>query len=129
MYDLIVIGGGPAGLAAAYAAWNKGLKHIAILERDKELGGILNQCIHNGFGLHYFKEQLTGPEYASRFAAMVADTGVEVFLDTMVLQVTPRRHLHSRHAPGRCAHCRCCPAVCEYGGLHGGQACGHSRLR
>ena len=82
MYDLIVIGGGPAGLAAAYAAWNKGLKHIAILERDKELGGILNQCIHNGFGLHYFKEQLTGPEYASRFAAMVADTGVEVFLDT-----------------------------------------------
>lgn len=78
MYDLIVIGGGPAGLAAAYAAWNKGLKHIAILERDKELGGILNQCIHNGFGLHYFKEQLTGPEYASRFAAMVADTGVEV---------------------------------------------------
>lgn len=90
MYDLIVIGGGPAGLAAAYAAWNKGLKHIAILERDKELGGILNQCIHNGFGLHYFKEQLTGPEYASRFAAMVADTGVEVFLDTMVLQVTRR---------------------------------------
>ena len=162
MYDLIVIGGGPAGLAAAYAAWNKGLKHIAILERDKELGGILNQCIHNGFGLHYFKEQLTGPEYASRFAAMVADTGVEVFLDTMVLQVTPekqvhavskkegyreetggqehcaghgvqrahpRRHLHSRHTTGRCAHCRCCPAVCEYGGLHGGQACGHSRLR
>ena len=61
MYDLIVIGGGPAGLAAAYAAWNKGLKNIAILERDKELGGILNQCIHNGFGLHYFKEQLTGP--------------------------------------------------------------------
>ena len=95
MSDLIVIGGGPAGLAAAYAAWNKGLKHIAILERDKELGGILNQCIHNGFGLHYFKEQLTGPEYASRFAAMVADTGVEVFLDTMVLQVTPEKQVHA----------------------------------
>ena len=95
MYDLIVIGGGPAGLAAAYAAWNKGLKNIVILERDKELGGILNQCIHNGFGLHYFKEQLTGPEYASRFAEMVADTGVEVFLDTMVLQVTPEKQVHA----------------------------------
>lgn len=95
MYDLIVIGGGPAGLAAAYAAWNKGLKHIAIIERDKELGGILNQCIHNGFGLHYFKEQLTGPEYAARFADMVADTGVEIFLDTMVLKITPDKQVHA----------------------------------
>lgn len=95
MYDLIVIGGGPAGLAAAYAAWNKGLKHIAIIERDKESGGILNQCIHNGFGLHYFKEQLTGPEYASRFADMVADTGVEIFLDTMVLKITPDKQVHA----------------------------------
>ena len=67
MYDLIVIGGGPAGLAAACAAWEKGLKHILIVERDKELGGILNQCIHNGFGLHYFKEELTGREYVGRF--------------------------------------------------------------
>lgn len=95
MYDLIVIGGGPAGLAAAYAAWNKGLKHIAIIERDKESGGILNQCIHNGFGLHYFKEQLTGPEYAARFADMVADTGVEIFLDTMVLKITPDKQVHA----------------------------------
>lgn len=95
MYDLIVIGGGPAGLAAAYAAWNKGLKHIAIIERDKESGGILNQCIHNGFGLHYFKEQLTGPEYAARFADMVADTGVEIFLDTMVLKITPDKQIHA----------------------------------
>ena len=67
MYELIVIGGGPAGLAAACAAWDKGLRRILILERDQELGGILNQCIHNGFGLHHFKEELTGPEYAGRF--------------------------------------------------------------
>ena len=62
MYDLAVIGGGPAGLAAAYSAYEKGLRNIIILERDKELGGILNQCIHNGFGLHRFKEELSGPE-------------------------------------------------------------------
>lgn len=93
-YELIVIGGGPAGLAAAYAAWNKGLHKIAVIERDKELGGILNQCIHNGFGLHYFKEQLTGPEYAQRFSDMVKSTGVEIFLDTMVLQVTNDKKVH-----------------------------------
>ena len=71
MYDLIVVGGGPAGLAAANSAWQKGLRNILIVERDKELGGILNQCIHNGFGLHRFKEELTGPEYAGRFSAAV----------------------------------------------------------
>ena len=91
MYDLIVIGGGPAGLAAACSAWEAGLRRILIVERDKELGGILNQCIHNGFGLHYFKEELTGPEYAGRFIEMLADTGVEVRLDTMVLEVTADR--------------------------------------
>ena len=94
MYDLIVVGGGPAGLAAACAAWEGGLKRILIVERDKELGGILNQCIHNGFGLHYFKEELTGPEYAGRFVKMLADTGVEVRLDTMVLEVTADRSVH-----------------------------------
>ncbi len=88
MYDLIVIGGGPAGLSAAYAAYQKGIKKILIIERDKELGGILNQCVHNGFGLHYFKEELTGPEYAGRFIEMLAGTAVEVKLDTMVLEVS-----------------------------------------
>jgi len=91
MYELIVIGGGPAGLAAALSAWNSGLKEILIIERDKEIGGILNQCIHNGFGLHRFKQELTGPEYAQRFIDMLSDTGVKVMSDTMVLEVTPDR--------------------------------------
>ena len=78
MVDLVIIGGGPAGLAAACKAWESGLRDILILERDKELGGILNQCIHNGFGLHRFGEQLTGPEYAGRFIEMLKNTGVKV---------------------------------------------------
>ena len=94
MVDLVIIGGGPAGLAAACKAWESGLRDILILERDKELGGILNQCIHNGFGLHRFGEQLTGPEYAGRFIAMLKDTGVKVQLDTMVLEVTPDKKVH-----------------------------------
>ena len=94
MVDLVIIGGGPAGLAAACKAWESGLRDILILERDKELGGILNQCIHNGFGLHRFGEQLTGPEYAGRFIDMLKDTGVKVQLDTMVLEVTPDKKVH-----------------------------------
>ena len=93
MYDLAVIGGGPAGLAAAYSAYEKGLRNIIILERDKELGGILNQCIHNGFGLHRFKEELSGPEYAHRYIEMVQDTSVEVKLDTMVIEITPDKKI------------------------------------
>ncbi len=94
MYELIVIGGGPAGLAAAYAAYQNGLKDILIIERDRELGGILNQCIHNGFGLHYFKEELTGPEYANNFVEMLADTSVKYMLDTMVLEITEDKQVH-----------------------------------
>lgn len=86
-YDLVVVGGGPAGLAAAYEAYNNGIENVLIIERDKELGGILNQCIHNGFGLHTFKEELTGPEYAQRFIEMVKDTNIEIKLDTMVLDI------------------------------------------
>ncbi len=93
-YDLIVVGGGPAGLAAANSAYEKGLRNILIVERDKELGGILNQCIHNGFGLHRFKEELTGPEYAHRFIEMLKDTNVQVMCDTMVLNVTDEKQVH-----------------------------------
>lgn len=94
MYDLIVIGGGPAGLAAAHSAWEEGLSRILVVERDREPGGILNQCIHSGFGLHYFKEELTGPEYAGRFLRMLSETGVELWTDTTVLELTQERRVH-----------------------------------
>ena len=93
--DLVIIGGGPAGLAAALSAWEAGVRDILILERDHQAGGILNQCIHNGFGLHYFKEELTGPEYAGRFIEMLRDTAVRVRTDTMVLDLTGERVLHT----------------------------------
>lgn len=88
-YDIVIIGGGPAGLAAAVSARDNGADSLLILERDKELGGILNQCIHNGFGLHTFKEELTGPEYAARFIAQVRERGIEYKLNTMVMDISP----------------------------------------
>lgn len=97
-YQLIVIGGGPAGLAAAWSAWENGLRSILVIERDKYLGGILNQCIHNGFGLHYFREELSGPEYAGRFIDLVAGTGIEVLTDATVTEVTPDRKVRVLNA-------------------------------
>jgi len=90
-HALVIIGGGPAGLAAAAAAYDSGVRDIVVLERDQELGGILNQCIHNGFGLHTFKEELTGPEYAARFADKVRERQIACRLDTMVLELNENR--------------------------------------
>ncbi|MBE6706859.1 MAG: FAD-dependent oxidoreductase [Ruminococcaceae bacterium] len=87
--DLVIIGGGPAGMSAAVAAYDAGLRDIIILERDKSLGGILRQCIHNGFGLHRFKEELTGPEYAYRYEMQVRERNIPFKLNTMVLDITP----------------------------------------
>lgn len=87
-YEIVVIGGGPAGLAAAISAKKSGMRKVLILERDRELGGILNQCIHNGFGLHTFKEELTGPEYAERFIRMAQEAKVEYRLNTMVMDIS-----------------------------------------
>ena len=87
-HNLVIIGGGPAGLAAAYGAYQAGERDILIVERDDTLGGILNQCIHNGFGLTRFKEELSGPEYAARYEEMVASTSVEVRINTMALDIS-----------------------------------------
>jgi NADPH-dependent 2,4-dienoyl-CoA reductase/sulfur reductase-like enzyme len=91
LYDIIIIGGGPSGLAAAIAAKEEGIENILILEREYQLGGILNQCIHNGFGLHTFKEELTGPEYAGRFIAMANKLSIAYKLNTMVLDLNSEK--------------------------------------
>ena len=87
--DIVIIGGGPAGMSAAVAAYESGVKDILILERDSSLGGILQQCIHNGFGLHKFNEELTGPEYAYRYEQRVKELNIPYLLNTMVLEVSP----------------------------------------
>ena len=87
--DLVIVGGGPAGMSAAVAAYDAGLRNILILERDTSLGGILRQCIHNGFGLHRFKEELTGPEYAYRYELQVRERNIPFKLNTMVLDISP----------------------------------------
>lgn len=94
MFDCIVIGGGPAGLAAAVSTFQNGVSNILVLERDVELGGILNQCIHNGFGIHHFNEELTGPEYAQRFIDLVHQNKINYQLNTMVIDLVERDDYH-----------------------------------
>jgi thioredoxin reductase len=89
--ELVIIGCGPAGMSAAVAAFDSGIHDILILERDSAPGGILRQCIHNGFGLHTFNEELTGPEFAYKYEQQVRDRGIEIKLDTMVLDITNDR--------------------------------------
>lgn len=102
--DLVIIGGGPAGLAAALGARKQGIKDILIVERDKELGGILNQCIHNGFGLHTFKEELTGPEYAGRYIEQVKDAGIPYVVDSMVLSIKSMSQYKSSLQADQCEY-------------------------
>ncbi len=99
-YDVVVIGGGPAGMAAATSAREAGAERVLIVERDSGLGGILNQCVHTGFGLEYFKQELSGPEYAQRFVTLTAGMDIEVMTDTMALEFTKEREVRLMSSAG-----------------------------
>jgi len=100
IFDLVVIGGGPAGMAAACSAYDDGVKNIAIIEREEKLGGILKQCIHNGFGLHKLGEELTGPEYASHYIKMVEKRNIKVFCETMVMSIDSNKRIVAQNSGG-----------------------------
>ena len=99
-HDIVIIGGGPAGMAAAVAAYDNGVKDVVILDREEDLGGILRQCIHNGFGLHKLGEELTGPEYAAVYKAKVKERGIKVFYESTVTAVSPDKIVTARNRDG-----------------------------
>lgn len=94
MIDVCIIGGGAAGMSAALGALENGAQKVMIIEKDKELGGILNQCIHNGFGMHYFKEELTGPGFAEKLQEKLKNYDLDIKLDTMCVKITPDKEVH-----------------------------------
>ena len=99
-HDIVIIGGGPAGMAAAVAAYDNGVQDVVIIDREEKLGGILKQCIHNGFGLHKLGKELTGPEYAAHYEKAVADRGIKVFYETMVTDISDDRIVTAQNSEG-----------------------------
>ena len=99
-HDIVIVGGGPAGMAAAVAAYDAGCTDVVILDREPHLGGILMQCIHNGFGLHKLGQELTGPEYADVYAQKVAERGIKVYTETMVTSVSPDKVVTAQNRGG-----------------------------
>ena len=99
-HDIAVIGGGPAGMAAAVAAYDSGVTDVCILEREEMLGGILKQCIHNGFGLHKLGRELTGPEYAAVYAEKVKERGIKAYCETMVTGISPDKTVTAQSTAG-----------------------------
>ena len=136
MHDLVIVGGGPAGMAAAVAAYDAGCKDVVILDREPELGGILMQCIHNGFGLHKLGQELTGPEYAAVYAEKVKERDIKVYAETMVTAVSPDKVVTAQNRQGvlkiqakAVILAMGCREAGKLHGLSGEQACCDSRLR